>query len=116
MFQALADPQRFQMVELLRREPLTVGEIAARLQLRQPQTSKHLRVLSDAGIIEMQANANRRICHLRPEAFREIDDWLARYRRLWEERFDQLDDYLHKLQEQPEKPSPEPPSSTGETP
>ena len=111
-FQALADPQRLQMVELLRGEPLTVGEIAARLGLRQPQTSKHLRVLSDAGVIEMQASANRRICHLRPQAFRELDDWLGRYRQLWEERFDQLEDYLQKLQEQPEHPS----TPTGETP
>ncbi len=98
-FHALADPQRFQMVELLRQEPLTVGEIAVRLNMRQPQTSKHLRVLSDAGIIDVQASANRRICHLRPEAFRELDDWLARYRQLWQERFDNLDDYLQKLQE-----------------
>lgn len=88
------------MVELLRQEPLTVGEIAVRLNMRQPQTSKHLRVLSDAGIIDVQASANRRICHLRPEAFRELDDWLARYRQLWEERFDNLDDYLQQLQEQ----------------
>ncbi|MFK7603504.1 ArsR/SmtB family transcription factor [Deinococcus sp. SM5_A1] len=99
-FHALADPQRFQMVELLRQEPLTVGEIAVRLNMRQPQTSKHLRVLSDAGVIDVQASANRRICHLRPEAFRELDDWLARYRQLWQERFDNLDNYPQQLQEQ----------------
>ena len=116
-FHALADPQRFQMVELLRRESLTVGEIASRLNMRQPQTSKHLRVLSDAGVIDVQASANRRICHLRPEAFRELDDWLARYRQLWEERFDNLDDYLQQLQEQqPDAPASEPSPKTGETP
>jgi DNA-binding transcriptional ArsR family regulator len=93
-----------------------VGEIAASLNLRQPQTSKHLRVLSDAGVIEVRASANRRICSLRPEAFRELDDWLGRYRQLWEERFDHLEDYLHKIQQPdavtPDKTSPK----KGETP
>ncbi len=104
------------MVELLRREPLTVGEIAARLQLRQPQTSKHLRVLSDAGVIDVQTSANRRICSLRPDAFRELNDWLASYRQLWEQRFDTLDGYLQTLQEQPDTLPPAPSSSTGEIP
>ncbi len=104
------------MVELLRQRPLTVGEIAACLELRQPQTSKHLRVLSDAGVIEVQASANRRVCSLRPEAFQELDDWLGRYRQLWEERFDNLEDYLHKIQ-QPDAATPDETSSTtGETP
>ena len=104
------------MVELLRREPLTVGEIAARLELRQPQTSKHLRVLSDAGIIDVQASANRRICSLRPEAFQELDDWLANFRQIWEERFDHRNDYLQKLQEQQPDAAPELPFRKGETP
>lgn len=95
---ALAEPTRLQIVELLRDNPLTVGEIAERLQLRQPQASKHLRVLSEAGIIEMQAVANRRICKLRPDPFKELDAWLESYRRMWEERYDRLDDYLKELQ------------------
>ncbi|WP_440962136.1 ArsR/SmtB family transcription factor [Paenibacillus nitricinens] len=95
---ALAEPHRMQIVELLRDSPLTVGEIAENLQLRQPQASKHLRVLSEAGLIEVQAVANRRICKLRPEPFKEIDIWLESYRHMWEERYDRLDDYLQKLQ------------------
>ena len=95
---ALAEPNRMQIVELLRERPLTVGEIAERLQLRQPQASKHLRVLSEAGIVEVQVDANRRIYRLRPDPFRELDDWLQSYRVIWEERFDRLDDYLQKLQ------------------
>ncbi|MFX3633171.1 MAG: ArsR/SmtB family transcription factor [Candidatus Pristimantibacillus sp.] len=95
---ALAEPTRLQIVELLRDNPLTVGEIAERLQLRQPQASKHLRVLSEAGIIEVQAVANRRICKLRPDPFKELDAWLESYRRMWEERYDRLDDYLKELQ------------------
>ena len=112
-FHALADSQRLQIVELLRKEPLTVGEIAAQLQLRQPQTSKHLRVLNDAGVIRMQASANRRICSLRPEAFQELDDWLATFQQVWEERLDKLDDYLQKIQ-QPDANPPPPPATSGD--
>jgi DNA-binding transcriptional ArsR family regulator len=95
---ALAEPNRMQIVELLRENPLTVGEIADSLQLRQPQASKHLRVLSEAGLIEVQAVANRRICKLRPDPFKELDTWLESYRHMWEERYDRLDDYLLELQ------------------
>jgi len=98
IFAALAEPNRMQMVELLRNGPLTVGEIAERVGIRQPQASKHLRVLSEAGLVEVQADANRRIYKLRPEPFREMEVWLEGYRRSWEERFDRLDEYLKELQ------------------
>jgi DNA-binding transcriptional ArsR family regulator len=91
------------MVELLRDGPLTVGEITERLGLQQPQASKHLKVLSEAGIVEVQPQANRRIYQLRREPFQALETWLQSFRRLWEERFDRLDDYLLELQatEQP---------------
>lgn len=96
---ALAEPNRLNIVGLLIERPLTVGEIAARLQLRQPQASKHLRTLSDAGIVEIEAVANRRICRLRPEPFQELDSWLSTYRQLWEDRYERLDEYLQQLQQ-----------------
>ncbi|MEK0313363.1 ArsR/SmtB family transcription factor [Cohnella sp. 56] len=95
---ALAEPNRMQIVELLREGPLTVGEIADRLGLRQPQASKHLKVLGDSGVVEAKAEANRRIYKLRPEPFQALDAWLASFRRVMEERYDNLDDYLRKLQ------------------
>ncbi|WP_077325409.1 ArsR/SmtB family transcription factor [Virgibacillus siamensis] len=98
-FKTLAEPNRLHIVELLRNGPLTVGEIAEQLGLRQPQASKHLRVLSEAGLVEVQAVANRRIYKLLPGPFQELDTWLESYRRIWEEGFDRLDDYLKKLQE-----------------
>lgn len=100
---ALSEPNRLQIVELLRDGPLTVGEISERLQIRQPQVSKHLRVLSDAGIVKVHADANRRIYQLRPEPFIQLNAWLESYRRIWEERFDSLDDYLKEMQEKEEK-------------
>jgi DNA-binding transcriptional ArsR family regulator len=96
---ALAEPNRFQIVELLRRGPRAVGAIAEELRLRQPQASKHLRVLSEAGLVEMQPVAQQRIYRLRAEPFRELDSWLDTYRRLWDERMDRFEDVLHELQE-----------------
>jgi DNA-binding transcriptional ArsR family regulator len=95
---ALAEPNRLKIVELLRRGPRAVGSIAEELGLRQPQASKHLRVLSDAGVIAVQPVAQQRIYRLRPEAFRELHSWTESYRLLWEERLDRLDDVLQDLQ------------------
>jgi DNA-binding transcriptional ArsR family regulator len=97
-FSALAEPNRLHIIELLRHGPLSVGEVADQLGLNQPQTSKHLRVLCDAGLVEVHAVANRRIYKLRPDPFKELDTWLESYRRVWDERFDRLDDYLQELQ------------------
>ncbi len=99
---ALAEPNRLQIVELLRRKPRPVGEIVEQLGLRQPQVSKHLRVLSDAGLVEVRAVAQQRIYSLRPEPFRELDAWLERYRRTVEERFERLDDVIREQKEKGE--------------
>ncbi|AIQ61596.1 ArsR/SmtB family transcription factor [Paenibacillus borealis] len=97
-FSALAEPTRLRMVEILKDGPLSVGDIAERLELRQPQASKHLRVLLEAGLVEVEAAANRRNYRLRTEPLEALDTWLEAYRKLWSERFDNLDDYLQKLQ------------------
>src|SRR6266567_2006822 len=98
LWTALADPNRAHIVELLRDGPLTVGELTRRLGIRQPQVSKHLKVLSEAAIVEVQPQANRRIYRLRREPFQELEAWLHSFRRLWEERFDRLEDYLQEMQ------------------
>lgn len=99
VFAALAEPSRMRIVSLLRGGPLTVGEIAERLEIRQPQASKHLKVLQQAGLVDVQAEANRRHYRLRSEPFRELETWLAGYRELWNERFDRLDDYLQEMED-----------------
>jgi DNA-binding transcriptional ArsR family regulator len=96
-FSALAEPNRLYIVELLRDGPLSVGEIADRLGLGQPQASKHLRVLSDAGLVEVHPIANRRIYKLRLQSLIELDAWLESFRCVWDERFDHLEDYLREL-------------------
>ena len=105
-FSALAEPNRLLIVELLRNGPLTVGEIADQVGIRQPQASKHLRVLLDARLVDVQVVANRRIYRLRQEPFQELNEWLERYKALWNERFDNLELYLQELQAK-DKPSKE---------
>ena len=80
---ALAEPKRLQIVELLLDGPRPVGEIVDKLGLRQPQVSKHLRVLNDAGLVDVRPVAQQRIYSLKPQPFKELNDWLRSYRRLW---------------------------------
>ena len=108
-FSALSDPTRLRIIELLIDQPLTVGEIAQRLAIRQPQASKHLRVLNDAGLVDVRPNANRRIYTLRPEPFRALDTWLSTYRTLWAGRFDRLETYLQQLQQRTPPSDPDAP-------
>ena len=96
-FRALAEPNRFQIVELLRGGPQPVGEMVDRLRLRQPQVSKHLRVLSESGLVDVRVDAQRRIYALRPAPLRELEVWLERYRDIWEQNFQRLDAVLEEL-------------------
>jgi DNA-binding transcriptional ArsR family regulator len=87
---ALADESRLTLVEALARGPVTAGELAALLPIARPGVSRHLRVLREAGLVEVRQEAQRRLYSLRPEPLAEIDDWLGRYRALWERRLDAL--------------------------
>ena len=87
---ALADESRRTMLERLSRGPATVTELAALLPIARPGVSRHLRVLREAGLVEVRQEAQRRIYSLRPEPLAEIDDWLGQYRALWDQRLDAL--------------------------
>ncbi|HEY1674570.1 MAG TPA: metalloregulator ArsR/SmtB family transcription factor [Streptosporangiaceae bacterium] len=87
---ALADESRLTLVEALARGPVTAGELAALLPIARPGVSRHLRVLREAGLVEVRQEAQRRVYSLRPEPLAEIDNWLGRYRALWEQRLDAL--------------------------
>jgi DNA-binding transcriptional ArsR family regulator len=101
--QALAEPNRFHIVELLRDGPRPVGDMVHRLGLRQPQVSKHLRVLSDAGLVDVRVDAQRRIYALRPEPLKELEVWIESYRRIWEGNFQRLDGVLEELKAKEKK-------------
>lgn len=75
---------------MLRDQPLSAGELAAALPIARPGVSRHLRVLREAGLVDVRQEAQRRIYRLRPEALIEVDEWLAGYRQLWENRLDAL--------------------------
>ena len=96
-FAALSEPNRFRIVELLRSGPRAVNDIGERLHLHQPQVSKHLRVLRDAGLVDVQPRAQQRLYELRPERLRQMHAWLERYRQLWDARFDAMDGLIEEL-------------------
>jgi DNA-binding transcriptional ArsR family regulator len=87
---ALADGSRRIMLDTLSRGPATAGDLAARLPIARPGVSRHLRVLREAGLVEVRQEAQRRVYSLRPQPLAEIDEWLAPYRALWEGRLDAL--------------------------
>jgi DNA-binding transcriptional ArsR family regulator len=92
--QALAEPQRVAILELLREGERPVGDLVAHLALSQPAVSKHLRVLRDAGLVEARADAQRRLYRIRPEPLADLDAWLTSYRELWTTHLDRLEDHL----------------------
>ncbi len=98
-FAALADPTRRAILARLARGEATVTELAAPFDMTLPSISKHLKVLQKAGLIEQGRQAQWRPCRLRPEALRDVADWVGEYRRFWEASFDRLDDYLRELQQ-----------------
>jgi DNA-binding transcriptional ArsR family regulator len=102
-FAALAEPNRFRIVELLRSGARTVNEIGVRLSLNQPQVSKHLRVLKDAGMVEVEPRAQQRVYELRAQPLRQLHDWLERYREVWDARFAALDELLVELEAKKQK-------------
>lgn len=97
-FAALADPTRRAILARLALGQTSVGELAKPFDISGPAVSKHLKVLESAGLITRGREAQWRPCKLEPAALRGVDDWLERYRRLWEQRLDRLEDYLRTLQ------------------
>jgi DNA-binding transcriptional ArsR family regulator len=93
-FDVLAEPTRRRILDLLLERPRPVGELVEMLGLTQPGTSKHLRVLREAGLVRVRQDAQRRWYELRPEPLAEIDTWLAPYRRLWSDSLDRLERHL----------------------
>jgi DNA-binding transcriptional ArsR family regulator len=95
-FAALAEPSRLRILDLLRERERSVGEIVENLRLSQPGVSKHLRVLREAGLVEVRVDAQRRLYQLRPEPLAEIDAWLQPYRHFWSGRLDALEAHLDR--------------------
>jgi DNA-binding transcriptional ArsR family regulator len=102
VFNAIAEARRRDILDALVAGEKAVGEIVNDLPLSQPQVSKHLRVLSEVGLVRCRAEGRRRLYSLEPARLRPMHDWLAKYEQAWNERLDRMDDYLKELQQQGE--------------
>jgi len=98
VFNAIAEVRRREIRDVLMAGEKAVGTIVADLSLSQPQVSKHLRVLSEVGLVKCRVQGRRRLYSLEPARLRPLQEWLARYEQMWNERLDRMDDYLQELQ------------------
>ena len=98
-FEVLADPARREILDLLRGGERPVGDLVHTLRLPQPSVSKHLKALRDAGLVHVRPDAQRRWYRLRAQPLRSMDEWLAPYRELWDERLDDLERYLDDMED-----------------
>jgi DNA-binding transcriptional ArsR family regulator len=102
VFNAIGDARRRDILDALVSGEKAVGAIVADLSLSQPQVSKHLRVLSEVGLVRCRAEGRRRLYSLEPARLRPFHDWLAKYEQAWNDRLDRLDDYLKELKQEGE--------------
>jgi DNA-binding transcriptional ArsR family regulator len=102
VFNAIAEARRRDILDTLIAGEKPVGTIVSDLSMSQPQVSKHLRVLSEVGLVRCRAVGRRRLYRLEPGRLRPFHDWLAKYEQAWDERLDRMDDYLKELQRQGE--------------
>jgi DNA-binding transcriptional ArsR family regulator len=101
-FNAVAEPRRRQILDVLARGETPVGELVTHLGLGQPAVSKHLRVLREVGAVEVREDGRRRLYRLNGRALKPIHDWVSEYEQLWSDRFDELDAVLGQLEKEEE--------------
>jgi len=105
VFEVIAEPNRRAILSVLASSEQSVGEIERQLRMPQPSVSKHLRVLREAGFVESTVDAQRRFYRLKPGPFREMDNWLAQFRRFWSAHVDALERYLDRMDRQQPGPA-----------
>jgi DNA-binding transcriptional ArsR family regulator len=103
VFNAVAEARRREILDALMAGEKAVGAIVNDLSMSQPQVSKHLRVLSEVGLVRCRAEGRRRLYSLEPACLRPLHEWLAKYEQAWNERLDRVEDYLKELQQQGEQ-------------
>lgn len=108
VFNAIAEAHRREILDVLAEGEKPVGAIVEQLAISQPQVSKHLRVLSEVGLVRCRAEGRRRLYRVDPVSLRPLHDWVARYELMWNGRLDRLDDYLSELQRDAANPHPHP--------
>jgi len=98
VFQAIADPNRRAILNLLANQKLTLNSIAEKFEISRPAVSKHIKILNECGLIEIERKGRERYCEAKPEKLNEVTNWIEHYKQIWEARFDALEDYLNKIQ------------------
>lgn len=106
VFNAVAEADRREILDVLMTGEKAVGAIVADLSMSQPQVSKHLRVLSEVGLVRCRADGRHRLYRAEPARLRPLHDWLSKYEQQWNARLDAMDDLLQELQEQGERSDP----------
>ena len=97
VFQAIADPTRRQIIDLIARKSMNLNAIANNFDITRPAISNHIRILNECGIITIEQIGRERFCKIRPGHLKEVSDWVGRYQELWEQRVDSFEEYLYQL-------------------
>lgn len=103
VFQAIADPVRRDIIELLSTEGLTVNEVAGKFKISRPAISKHLRILNECGIVTFNQSGRERLCLIQPEKLIPVFLWIKQYNKLWIDRIDSFENYINDLQSKKDK-------------
>lgn len=98
VFQAIADPNRRAILGLLADQPLTLNGVAENFQISRPAISKHIKILAECGLVVIHRQGRQRTCEARLEKLNEVSDWVEQYRRFWDDKLDNFEDYLAVLQ------------------
>ncbi len=98
VFQAIADPTRRQIIHLLTQKPMNVHSIADQFPASRVAISKHLKILTECGLVLVEQKGRERFCEAQPEKLREISEWVEQYRQFWNEKLDSLENYLNQIQ------------------
>lgn len=103
VFQAIADPTRREIIGLLAHERLNLNSVAENFEISRPAVSKHMKILEECGLVMIHQQGRERYCEAKLEKLHEVQEWIEKYRKIWEARLDSLEDYLHQLQSKPSK-------------
>jgi DNA-binding transcriptional ArsR family regulator len=97
VFQAIADPTRREIIDLLSRQPMNLNAIAQHFDITRPAISNHIRILNECGIINIEQIGRERFCKIQPETLKEVSNWIGRYDELWGSKINSFEKYLYKL-------------------
>jgi DNA-binding transcriptional ArsR family regulator len=103
VFHAIADPNRRAIISLLANQQLTINAVAEHFPISRPAISKHIKILAECGLVLVHRQGRERYCEARLDKLNEVADWIEQYQKIWEQRFDRLDEYLKELQKAEKK-------------